>query len=117
MKSVTNDFEEVAKDPRLQFLGNVSVGSDVTVPELMARYNAVVFAYGAASDRTLGVPGEDLKNVVSARAFVNWYNGHPDFKNFKPNLEAEDVIIIGQVRSRLLRHGSMPPQPHVMLDK
>ncbi len=93
---MVNDFEQVAADPRLQFLGNVAVGKDVTVPELFKFYNAVVLAYGAASDRTMGVPGENLKNVFSARAFVNWYNGHPEFRWFKPNLECEDVIIIGQ---------------------
>jgi adrenodoxin-NADP+ reductase len=96
VKQVTNDFEQVAQDPRFKFLGNVAVGKDVTVPELLTHYNAVVLSYGAASDRTMGVPGEDLKHVVSARTFVNWYNGHPDFRDFKPNLEAEDVVIVGQ---------------------
>jgi adrenodoxin-NADP+ reductase len=96
VKQVQADFEAVAADPRFGFLGNVAVGRDVTVPELFKHYNAVVLAYGAASDRKMGIPGEDLANVFSARAFVNWYNGHPDFRNFKPNLEAEDVIIIGQ---------------------
>jgi NADPH-dependent glutamate synthase beta subunit-like oxidoreductase len=96
VKSVQNDFEQVASDPRVKFLGNVRIGSDVQVEELQKLYHAVVLAYGAASDRHLGVPGEALNNVVSARAFVNWYNGHPDFRSFKPNLEAADVVIIGQ---------------------
>jgi len=85
----------VAKDPRFGFLGNVSVGKDVHVPELLNMYNAVVFAYGASSDRDMGIPGENLKNVTSARAFVNWYNGHPSFRDFSPNLDTEDVVIIG----------------------
>lgn len=96
VKQVTNDFEQVATDSRFQFLGNVSVGKDITVPQLLSNYHAVVLAYGAASDRTMGIPGEELNNVFSARAFVNWYNGHPDFRNFKPNLDTEDIVIVGQ---------------------
>lgn len=96
VKQVTNDFEQVATDPRFGYLGNVRVGTDVSVEELFSFYDAVVLAYGASSDRAMGVPGEDLRNVTSARAFVNWYNGHPDFRDFAPNLDAEDVVIIGQ---------------------
>ena len=96
VKSVQHDFELVAADPRVRFLGNVRLGKDLSLLELSQHYNAVVLAYGAASDRSLGVPGESLDGVFSARAFVNWYNGHPDFTSFKPNLDAEDVVIIGQ---------------------
>jgi adrenodoxin-NADP+ reductase len=68
----------------------------VSVQELRDRYSAVILAYGAVSDRNMGIEGENLKNVFSARAFVNWYNGHPDFASFKPNLDCEDVVIVGQ---------------------
>lgn len=53
-----NQFTQLARDPRLSFLGNVRVGRDVSLPELRAHYNAVVLCYGAESDRRLGVPGE-----------------------------------------------------------
>ena len=68
----------------------------MSVQELRDRYSAVILAYGAVSDRNMGIEGENLKNVFSARAFVNWYNGHPDFASFKPNLDCEDVVIVGQ---------------------
>ena len=99
VKQVTNDFEAVAAEyaARFSFLGNVAVGRDVSVAELRERYAGVVLAYGAASDRAMGLEGEaSLRNVFSARAFVNWYNGHPDFAHFKPNLDCEDVVIVGQ---------------------
>ncbi len=96
VKQVTNDFEEVASSDRFGFLGNVCVGRDVSVAELQGCYDSVVFAYGASSDRDMGVPGEGLAGVCSARAFVNWYNGHPDFVDFRPNLDTEDVVIVGQ---------------------
>lgn len=38
----------------------------------------MVLAYGAESDRSLGITGEGLRGVFSARQFVWWYNGHPD---------------------------------------
>jgi adrenodoxin-NADP+ reductase len=96
VKSVQNDFESVASDPRVSFLGNVAVGRDISVSDLQKHYNAVVLAYGAASDKYLNIEGERLRNVCSARAFVNWYNGHPDFTTFHPNLDSEDVVVIGQ---------------------
>ncbi|RLN38550.1 hypothetical protein BBJ28_00013225 [Nothophytophthora sp. Chile5] len=97
VKSVMNDFEKVAADERFRFLGNVRVGEDVRLAELSAHYHAVVLAYGAAADRELGVPGEDLHGVLSARTFVNWYNGHPAFRDLEIDLqEAKTAVIVGQ---------------------
>ncbi len=49
----------------------------------------VVLAYGAESDRRLGIPGEDGPpggGVLSAREFVWWYNGHPDARHLPIDL-------------------------------
>lgn len=35
-------------------------------------------SYGAEDNRVLGIPGENLSGVYSARAFVGWYNGLPE---------------------------------------
>lgn len=43
-------------------------------------------AYGSEGDKDLGIEGESLGNVISARKFVWWYNGHPDLKEFKLDL-------------------------------
>jgi hypothetical protein len=48
VKSVQNDFEAVAENPRLRFLGNMGIDRDVSVVDLLPHYNAVVLAYGAA---------------------------------------------------------------------
>ncbi|OWZ19090.1 NADPH:adrenodoxin oxidoreductase [Phytophthora megakarya] len=97
VKSVMNDFDKVAADERFRFLGNVRVGDDVTLAELQQHYHAVVLAYGAAGDRTLGVPGEDLRGVLSACTFVNWYNGHPAFRDLALDLkQTETAVVIGQ---------------------
>ncbi len=43
-----------------------------------------MLAYGAESDRRLGIPGENLKpGVYPAREFVQWYNGHPSAASLK----------------------------------
>ena len=70
VKNVEGTFTKVANDPRVRFVGNVALGQDISSRELRNAYDAVVLAYGAAKDRTLGVPGENSKNVLSARNFV-----------------------------------------------
>ena len=60
-------------------------------------YDAVLFAYGASRDRRLDILGEDLRGVISARAFVGWYNGLPEYAYLNPDLQAGDTaVIIGQ---------------------
>ncbi|CAA3029500.1 NADPH:adrenodoxin oxidoreductase, mitochondrial [Olea europaea subsp. europaea] len=92
-KIVINQFSRIAQNDRCSFIGNVSVGSSVSLPELREMYNAVVLAYGAESDRTLGIPGE-LDGIYAAREFVWWYNGHPDCRNLAPDLKSTDTAVI-----------------------
>jgi len=75
VKNVQNDFDTLFQDKGVRFLGNVNVGEDISVQELREKYDVVVLSYGCESDRKLGIPGEDLNGVLSARAFVAWYNG------------------------------------------
>jgi len=65
---------------------------------LLPHYDAILLAYGASKDRKLGVPGEDtLKGIYSARAFVGWYNGLPEYAHLDPDLsQGEEATIIGQ---------------------
>ncbi|CAK9441146.1 uncharacterized protein LODBEIA_P50150 [Lodderomyces beijingensis] len=87
---------------KVRFLGNVEIGKDVKLADLEKYYNAIVLAYGAtSSDNSLQIPGEDLPGVISARQFVNWYNGQPDCyqkgnEYTPPPLDKiENVTIIG----------------------
>ncbi|XP_051143679.1 NADPH:adrenodoxin oxidoreductase, mitochondrial [Andrographis paniculata] len=96
-KVVINQFSRVARNERCSFLGNISVGSSVTLRELREIYNAVVLAYGAESDRSLGIPGENLGGAYAAREFVWWYNGHPDCRYLNPDLKSTDTaVVLGQ---------------------
>lgn len=95
IKSVTAVFEKTAEHPRFRFFGNVSIGADITAADLAERYDAVIYAHGAQTDRSLGIPGEELAGVVSASEFVGWYNGHPDFAEVSFDLNAERAVIVG----------------------
>jgi len=94
-KRVSKAYERTLSDERVRYLGNVEVGRDVSVLELLGMYDAVVLAYGAPHDNRLGVAGEDLPNVFGSNAFVGWYNGHPDFKDLNPDLDVDSAVIIG----------------------
>jgi adrenodoxin-NADP+ reductase len=78
----------------------VAVGEagGIELSSLMRHYHAIVFAYGAVEDSELGIPGEStLKGIYSARQFVGWYNGHPDYADLAPQLrQGEEAVIIGQ---------------------
>jgi ferredoxin--NADP+ reductase len=95
IKSVTKAFEKTCRDPRVRFFGNVDVGRDVTLDDLRRHAHAVVLAVGASSDRALGIPGEDLEGSLSATEFVAWYNGHPEYVDLDPPLDARSVAVIG----------------------
>ncbi|KAJ1333604.1 adrenodoxin-NADP+ reductase [Microdochium nivale] len=123
VKNCRDKFEEVAASPDFTFIGNAAIGNQgipdhtshqqqqqqkptndfpqsVKIPlaRLMAHYDAVVFAYGASQDKKLGVTGEDdLRNIFSAREFVGWYNGLPEYASLSPDLSlGDEVVIVGQ---------------------
>lgn len=95
IKSVTKVYDRTAADPRFRFFGHVNFGVDLTHSDLRLHYDQIIYAVGAQSDRRLGIPGEDLRGSLSATEFVAWYNGHPDYVNLNPNLETEDVLVVG----------------------
>ncbi|MFD7443714.1 FAD-dependent oxidoreductase [Streptomyces sp. NPDC059909] len=79
IKSLQNNLRTVLEDERIGFIGNVEVGAHGLAPaRLLELYHAVVYCVGAARDRRLGVPGEDLPGSCSATDFVSWYSAHPD---------------------------------------
>lgn len=95
IKGVTRRYEQTALADNVRFVGNVKVGSDVSIAELQDLYDAVVLATGAPRDRDIGVPGDHLKNVFGSAAFVGWYNGHPEFAALDPDLSGHTAVVIG----------------------
>jgi ferredoxin--NADP+ reductase len=95
IKSVTRVYEKTAEHARLRWFGGVELGRDVTVEDLRAHYNAIVYAVGTPVDRELGIPGEELERSYSATDFVGWYNGHPDYARHEFDLSGERAIVVG----------------------
>ncbi|WP_328924363.1 FAD-dependent oxidoreductase [Streptomyces sp. NBC_00190] len=95
IKSLQGSLRTVLEDERIRFLGNVEVGGErLPTQRLLELYHAVVYCVGAARDRLLGIPGEELAGVHSATAFVSWYSGHPD--------AAAEVFDLGGVDSAVV---------------
>ena len=95
IKSIADRFQRISAHPNFRFFGNVEAGRAVSVAELASLYDGVVLACGAAADRGLGIPGEDLFGSQAAGAFVAWYNGHPDFRDAAFRLDQESAVIVG----------------------
>lgn len=95
LKAVAKRYDKTADEPGVDFIGNVCVGRDVSIAELLELYDAVVLAIGAPNDRKLGIPGEDLPGVIGSAAFVGWYNGHPEFADLSPPLDGAHAAVIG----------------------
>ncbi|MCV7170035.1 FAD-dependent oxidoreductase [Mycobacterium manitobense] len=95
IKSISAQFDKTSGDPRFRFFGNIAVGEHVQADELTERYDAVVYAVGAQSDRSLGIPGEDIPGSVAAVDFVGWYNAHPHFEQMGPDLSTGRAIVVG----------------------
>ena len=95
LKAVAKRYDKVAESAGVDFIGNITIGRDVSVAELLDLYDAVILATGAPHDRKLGIPGEDLPGVVGSAEFVGWYNGHPDFADLDPPLGGPHAAVIG----------------------
>src|ERR1700761_8729481 len=58
IKGVYRRYEATSLVGNVRFIGNVRVGPDIAIDELLGLYDAVVLATGAPHDRKLGLPGE-----------------------------------------------------------
>jgi ferredoxin--NADP+ reductase len=95
IKTVAKVFEKVATAGNVRLFANVELGSDLSLQDLKAAYDAVVIATGSSIGKKLGIPGEDLPGSMSAAIFVPWYNAHPDFKDESIDLSTSTAIVIG----------------------
>lgn len=93
IKGVSRRYEATAITDNVRFVGNVTLGKDASIDELLGLYDAVVLATGAPNDRPLEIPGATLPGVTGSAAFVGWYNGHPDHAALAPALSGGAVVI------------------------
>jgi ferredoxin--NADP+ reductase len=95
IKSVVRVYEKTAAQEGFRFFGGVELGRDLHRADLLERYHGIIYAIGAAIDRRLGIPGEDLPGSEAATTFVGWYNGHPDYPDREFDLGCERVVVVG----------------------
>ena len=94
IKGIIRALYEVLDRGDIRFFGNVEYGKDITLDDLKAHYNAVIFSTGAVRDANLNIPGIDLEGSFGAAAFVNWYDAHPDFER-SWDLSAKEIAVLG----------------------
>ncbi|MEV1068267.1 FAD-dependent oxidoreductase [Streptomyces sp. NPDC050263] len=117
IKSLQQNLRAVLEHERVRFLGGIRVGADgVPVARLRELYHAVVYCVGAATDRHLGIPGEELPGSWSATEFVSWYSAHPDAAadDFRPGPRSAVVVGVGNVAvdvTRMLARGAAELSP------
>lgn len=94
-KNIIRQFERTLSRENVRFIGNVTIGRDISYDELKAHYDVVAITVGAVADRALNIPGESLSGVYGSGAFATWFNSHPDQADLKPDLSGNAVAIIG----------------------
>jgi ferredoxin/flavodoxin---NADP+ reductase len=114
IKSISKQFEKTADDPRFRFFGNVVVGEHVSATELAERYDAVIYAVGTQSDRSMNIPGEHLPGSVAAVDFVGWYNAHPHFESMTPDLSGARAVVVGNGNVALDVARILVTDPHAL---
>lgn len=98
MRAMRDTMHRTLDDPRVRFIGGVEVGADLSVEDLRAHADAVVYTYGASGDRQLGIEGEQLPGSLAAIDVVAWYCGHPDADRAlveEALARARSVVVIG----------------------
>lgn len=108
IKSISRALQAVLDRDGVRFIGNVMLGRDVTIEAIRTAYDAVIWSYGAARDRTLDITGENLTGSVAATDMVLWYSGHPDgvvddFPTLIANASSAVVIGVGNVAVDIAR--------------
>ncbi len=94
-KNAADAFTRSMRHRAVRVFFDVTVGADITLSDLADRYHAVLYGVGAASDRRLNIPGEDLPGSMAATQLVAWYNGHPNGPGFEPDLSSDRAVVIG----------------------
>ncbi len=95
IKAVSRRYEKTAIGDTVRFIGNITIGSDISIDELSSLYDAVILATGAPQDRQLRIEGANAENVIGSAAFVGWYNGHPEFASLDPDLSGKHAVVVG----------------------
>ncbi|MFU0556398.1 FAD-dependent oxidoreductase [Gardnerella vaginalis] len=94
IKFIADALAKTLDNPNIHLYANVEFGKDITLDDLLPRYDAILFATGAVEDKPLNIPGSSLCGVYGAAKFVEWYDGYPTSERAWP-LDASQVAVIG----------------------
>ena len=94
-KNVSRVFERTLNNTNVEFFGGIEINNSLSIEDILALYDTVVIATGMAKDRDLNINNTNISGYFGATQFVNWYNGHPEYKNLSPDLSGDTAIIIG----------------------
>lgn len=94
IKFIADALAKTLDNPNIHLYANVEFGKDITLEDLLPRYDAILFATGAVEDKPLSIPGSSLCGVYGAAKFVEWYDGYPTSERTWP-LDASEVAVIG----------------------
>lgn len=94
IKFIADALAKTLDNPNIHLYANVEFGKDITLDDLLPRYDAILFATGAVEDKPLNIPGSSLCGVYGAAKFVEWYDGYPTSERTWP-LDASEVTVIG----------------------
>ncbi|MBK3642535.1 FAD-dependent oxidoreductase [Streptomyces sp. MBT33] len=98
-KAVSRQFERVFAQPGVEFVGNVSVGTDVGFDSLAENFHAIVLATGLGADRRLDIDQDPGVRVVGAGDLIRLLNSDPDARlRHRPNgLDSlgSEVVVLG----------------------
>ena len=67
------------------------------LPNSGSPVDAVIYAYGAGSDRRLEIPGEHLPGSIAAAELVTWYCGHPDVHPDTDQPSIRDYLVASEI--------------------
>lgn len=82
----------------ITFVCNTSVGLDVTVEELKAQNDAVIFAVGLTIPRDLKIPGRELNNIDFAMKLLHSNTKallENNLEEIRKTLAGKNVVVIG----------------------
>ena len=118
IRSIRNTLERTLEKPSVRFYGDVTIGSDLSIAELRESVDAVIYAYGAGSDRRLEIPGEHLSGSIAAAELVEWYCGHPDVHPDTDQPSIRDYLVASEIDEliRTSRHAVVVGIGNVALD-
>ena len=115
-KRISLAYSKTAKKEQINFFGNIEIGKDISIDELREIYDVVVLAIGSEIDNKLEIKGNNLKGVYGSAEFVGWYNGHPDYVKLKPDLNTENVVVVGNGNVAIDIVRVLSKTPEEMLD-